>query len=132
MPTTGNSYVATLKNTHFRWGLLRYTSSRPKITNEGFIPIPIKYAKLFNITNKNGLRLGQSNIYKFSTTDGFLKDMELKASGSSKRGDMYAKNLHGNGNLKLLGTWFVHIKAQVGMQINVEFISPTEILLTKL
>lgn len=132
MPVAGSFYIAILKKTHFRWGLLRYTSSRPKIRNEGFLPILIKYAKMFNITNKDGLRLGHSNIYNFNTSDGFLKGLELKASGSSKKGAVYAKNFHGNGNLKLLGTWFLHINAETGMQIKVEFISPTEILLTKL
>jgi len=130
MPTTGNQYIATLKKTHIGWGTHRTTTSRPKIYNEGYIPVPSKYAKAYTITNLHNKK--QSNIYKFSTSDGFLKNEKLKASGNTKKGDIYAKNLHGNGNLKLLGTWFSHIKAQMGDQIKVEFISPSEILLTKI
>ena len=73
----------------------------------------------------------QSNLYKFITNVGFLKDKELKASGNRKKCDMYAKNLHGNGDLKLLGTWFNHLRLQVGDIIKIEFVSPSEILLTK-
>jgi hypothetical protein len=130
MPNTGNYYIVTLKKTHLGWGTHRKTNSRPRINNEGYIPIPFKYALSFNITNLHFTK--QSNIYKFSTSDGFLKDEELKASGNRKRGDKYAKNLHGNGNLKLLGTWFLQINVKIGDQIKVEFISPTEILLTRI
>lgn len=131
MPHTGNYFIATLSKTHLGWGTYRRTLSRPRINNEAYIPIPSKDAKAFNITNLHNLKI-QSNVYKFSTSDGFIKNNELKASGSSKRGVMYAKNLHGYKDLKLLGTWFVNIQAKIGDQIKVEFISPTEILLTKL
>ena len=50
MPNTGNFYIATLKKTHLGWGTHRTTNSRPKIKNEGYIPIPSKYAFSFNIT----------------------------------------------------------------------------------
>lgn len=131
MPQTGNHYIATLKKTHVGWGTHRTTLSRPKIKDEGYIPIPSKYAKAFNITNVKNFKV-RSNIYKFSTSDGFYKDEHLKASGCSVAGNIYAKNLHGNKNLKLLGIWFKAINAQIGDQIKVEFISPTEILLTKI
>ncbi|PJJ09001.1 hypothetical protein CLU83_2316 [Flavobacterium sp. 1] len=130
MPNTGNYYLATLKKTHLGWGTHRKTNSRPQINNESYLPIPSKYALSFNITNLHFTK--QSNIYKFSTSDNFLKNEELKASGNRKKGDIYAKNLHGYGDLKLLGKWFKHIQAQIGDQIKVEFISPTEILLTKI
>lgn len=130
MPRTGNVYIAILKKTHLGWGTHRKTNSRSKVKNEGYIPIPLKWSKAFNITNLHNKR--QSNIYKFSTNDRFIEDGELKASGNSKKGNIYAKNLHGNGNLKLLGDWFRYINAQIGDQIKVEFISPSEILLTKL
>lgn len=89
MPHTGNYFIATLKKTHLGWGTHRTTLSRPKIKDEGYIPIPSKYAKTFNITNLHNLK--QSNIYKFSTSDGYIKDNELKASGSSIAGGIYAK-----------------------------------------
>ncbi|MFD2907619.1 hypothetical protein ACFSX9_02615 [Flavobacterium ardleyense] len=130
MPNTGDFYIASLKKTHLGWGTHRKTKSRPSIQNEGYIPIPSKYALSFHITNLHNTN--QSNVYKFSTNDGFIKDKELKASGNRKKGDKYAKNIHGNGDLKLLGTWFVRNKLQIGDQIKVEFVSPTEILLTKI
>lgn len=46
--------------------------------------------------------------------------------------DPDAKNLHGNGNLKLLTPWFKAIGALKGTKILIEFTSPTDILLTKL
>lgn len=131
MPHTGNYFIATLSKTHLGWGTHRTTLSRPRINDEGYIPIPSKYAKSFNITNVHNLKI-RSNIYKFSTSDGLIKDNELKASGNSVAGSIYAKNLHGNRSLKLLGIWFRNIQAVIGDQIKVEFISPTEILLTKL
>ncbi|KAF2339808.1 hypothetical protein [Flavobacterium tistrianum] len=130
MPHTGNQYIVPLKKTHLGWGTHRKTYSRARIGNEGYVPIPLKYAMSFNITNINNKR--QSNIYKFSTSDGFFKDQELKASGFSKKGSIYAKNLHGNRNLKLLGAWFTHTQTKIGDLIKVEFVSPTEILLTKI
>ena len=130
MPTAGNVFIVSLKKTHLGWGTHRRTASRPKIKNEGYIPIPAKYARAFNITNKHNKN--QSNIYVFNTNDGFLTNKELKASGNSKKGNIYAKNLHGNGDLKLLGTWYKHLQLKIGDKIKVEFVRPTEILLTKI
>ncbi|WP_407485515.1 phospholipase D-like domain-containing protein [Elizabethkingia miricola] len=129
MPNTGDTFSVPLKKTHLGWGTYRKTNTRRRISNEGYLPIPIKFARLFNITNMHNKK--QSNVYKVSTSDGFLNDKELKASGNRKKGDMYAKNLHGNGDLKLLGTWFNHLRLQVGDVIKIEFVNPSEILLTK-
>lgn len=130
MPNTGNTFIIMLKKTHLGWGTYRKTNSRTRIRNEGYIPIPINFAVGYQITNLHYKK--QSNIYKFSTADGFFKDGELKASGNRRKGDKYAKNLHGNGNLKILGAWFKHIGAQVGDKIKVSFVSNSEILLTKI
>ncbi|MEG2847875.1 MAG: hypothetical protein RR904_03755 [Bacilli bacterium] len=56
----------------------------------------------------------------------------LKSSGNRAKGEVYAKNLHGSGNLKLLGYWFAHINANPGDIIRVEFTSSTDIILTKI
>lgn len=130
MPKTGDYFVVSLKRTHLGWGTHRKTNSRPKINNEGYIPIPYKYAHAFQITNLHYTK--RNNVYKFSTSDKFYVDEELKASGNNKKGDIYAKNLHGNGNLKLLGVWYKNIGIKIGDKIKVEFVSPTEILLTKI
>lgn len=130
MPKAGDCFIVSLKKTHLGWGTHRKKNSRSKIKNEGYIPIPYKYALSFQITNLHNKR--RSNIYKFGTSDHFYVDKELKASGNRKKGDIYAKNLHGNGNLKLLGAWFKHVGAQIGDRIKVQFVTPTEILLTKI
>ena len=91
--------------------------------------IPSNDAYRLNITNdKNSL---QSQEYTFSTFDGFITDGVLKASGNQNE-EEFAKQFHGSGNLQLLGDWYNHINAQIGDQIQIDFISPTEILLTKI
>ncbi|EHO06403.1 hypothetical protein [Myroides odoratimimus] len=130
MPSTGDKFVVVLKNNHLGWGTYRKTNSRGKIVGESYLPIPKKYAVNFSITNKDDK--SRSNVYLFSTNDGFLRNKELKASGNRKKGCKYAKNLHGNGDLKLLTPWFVHISAVKGTEIEIEFVSSTEIKLTKI
>lgn len=129
MPKTGDKFISILKQTHLGWGIHRHTNSRRKRKDEGYIPISINDAKTFLIFNN---RTSNNRIFKFSTSDGYYRSEYLLASGNRGKGDLFAKNLHGYKNLKLLGYWFKHIKAQVGDRIEVEFLSPTEILLTKL
>lgn len=130
MPKAGDKFIVTLRNNHIGWGTERKTNTRGKVKDESYLPIPIEYAKRFSITNLHDKSRG--NIYTFSTNDGFYKNEQLKASGCRKQGDKYAKNLHGNGNLKLLTPWFKSINAIKGTQIVIEFTAPAEILLTKI
>ena len=58
--------------------------------------------------------------------------MQLKSAGSRKGGSIYAKQLQGNGDLKLLGRWFRHINAQVGDQIRVMWTSPNDIIVERI
>jgi hypothetical protein len=92
--------------------------------------IPISQARRLDIFNEK--QPNANIIYKCNTDDGFLTDAVLKSSGKRSENDLYAKQFHGNGNLKLLGTWFNHINAQVGDRIEIQFITPTEILLTRI
>jgi len=130
MAKTGDSFEVTLKKTHVGWGTYRKTASRGPVYNEGYFPIPAKVAVSLNITNLHNTK--QSNIYKVSTNDSFLKDQYLKASGNTKKGGIYAKNMHGNGDLKLLGTWYSHAGITAGDKLKIEFTAPFEILLTKI
>lgn len=130
MAKTGDSFEVTLKKTHVGWGTYRKTNSRSPRPNEGYLPIPSKIALSLNITNTHNKK--QSNIYKVNTSDGFLTDEYLKASGNRKKGDMFAKNMHGNGDLQLLGTWYSHAGIKAGDRIKIEFTAPFEILLTKI
>ena len=130
MPKKGNEFTITLGKTHLGWGTHRYTNSRETIYEEGYLPIPKAKAKEFDIYMSN--KKDANYIYNFSTDDNFYSNEELKASGCSTKGDIYAKNLAGNGDLKLLGKWFTHIKAKVGDEIKISFTSPTNIVLSKI
>lgn len=128
MPNTGDTFVTTLKKAHLEWGNHRYTSTRDIRFGEGYLQIPARHAYDFEITNnKESVR---SQIYNFTTADGFIQNGSLKASGNQSKQN-YAKQFHGNGDLQLLGNWFDHIDAQEGDHIEIKFTSPTDILLTK-
>ena len=129
MPNTGDTFITILKQAHLEWGSHRHTNSRGIIYGEGYLQIPSDVAYKLNITNdKNPL---QSQNYAFSTSDGFIKDGILKASGNQNE-EEFAKQFHGSGNLQLLGDWYHHTNAQVGDRIQIDFISPNEILLIKI
>ena len=129
MPNTGDSFITTLQQAHLEWGSHRYTSTRNIIYGEGYLQISADIAYGLGITNNN-LAAGNSE-YDFNTSDGFITDGKLLASGNQSN-PQYAKQFQGSGDLKLLGDWFHHINAQIGDRIQVDFISPTRILLTKI
>lgn len=129
MPNTGDTFITKLKEAHLNWGSHRYTNSRDIVLGEGYLQIPARFAYKFEITNEKNPNRNQE--YIFNTADGFITNGILKASGNQSRIE-YAKQFHGSGNLQLLGDWFHHIDAQINDKIRIEFVSPTEILLTKL
>ena len=134
MANTGNFYIITLKQAHLSWGTHRYTHTRGFVYGEGYIPIPIKYARRYNIVNSNATGgndvLGQ-NIFNCRSVDEFFTGT-LKAQGNSAAGSNYAKQLSANNDLKALGAWFVHINAQVNDRIKVTWTSPTDIVIEKI
>ncbi|MBL1220293.1 hypothetical protein JET18_05555 [Chryseobacterium sp. L7] len=129
MPSTGDSFITTLKQAHLEWGNHRHTLSRGIVYGEGYLQIPAFIARDFDITNSNSQN---NNIYTCSSSDGFLTNVQLKSTGCSRAGSIHAKQFHGSRNLKLLGSWYAHINAQIGDKIRIDFISPTEILITKI
>lgn len=129
MPATGQTFVTTLKKAHLEWGSHRHTSTRGIRYGEGYLQIPADEAYRCEITNDK--EPARSQVYNFSTSDGFITNGQLKASGNQAQ-EEYAKQFHGSGNLELLGDWFNHIDAQIDDQIEIKFISPADILLTKL
>ena len=130
MPNTGVSFITSLLRAHLEWGEYRHTNTRGTVYGEGYLKIPSENAYNFNITNDKALNI-RSQEYTFSTSDGFIVNGILKASGNQYR-EEFAKQFHGSGDLKLLGDWFNHINAQVGDQVRIDFITPTEVLLTKI
>lgn len=129
MPNTGDSFITTLLQAHLEWGEHRHTNSRGIVIGEGYLQIPAEFAYQFDITNNSFL--ARSAEYDFSTADHFLIGEKLLASGNQHRSE-FAKQFQGSNNLKLLGNWYNHIDAQIGDQIEIRFISPTEILLTRI
>lgn len=96
MAIAGDYYVITLKKSHIEWGTHRYTGSRGDILGEGYLPIPLSFAKKFGIVNSNGTLYGQDelgkNIFHCTSADGEFRGT-LKAQGSNTAGSIYAKQL---------------------------------------
>ena len=130
MPNKADKYITTLKKAHLEWGTHRYKPTRDRIYGEGYLQIPRAIAIDLCIYNSN--KENSKNEYLCSSKDGFLDNITLKASGSMTQGDNYAKQFQGSGNLKALGDWFANIKAKEGDEVEIEWVSPTEILIDKL
>lgn len=131
MPKAGDSFVIVLKDTHMSWGTHRYTTTRDKIVGESYIPIPRAEAIKYGIYNSNkGKGLG-INQFKARSADGQYKGI-IKSGGSSRAGDIYAKNFSESGNLKGFSKWFDRASISVGDHIEVKWISSTDVLLTKI
>ncbi|MGJ1445481.1 hypothetical protein ACR79S_01925 [Sphingobacterium spiritivorum] len=129
MPNIGDHFITTLKQAHLEWGSHRHTNSRGVIYGEGYLQIPSDVSYSLEITNSKSD--ARSAEYDFSTSDGYIEDGKLLASGNQNH-EKFAKQFQGLGNLKLLGDWFNYIEAVEGDRIQIDFISPTKILLTKI
>lgn len=127
MPKAGQSYIVTLKQAHINWGTHRHTRTRPRRPDEGYLQIPAFVAYAFDIKNN----YGGNPLYNANTSDGVLQNVTLLASGKQSKPD-YAKQFQSKGDLQILGRWIKSGGTVVGDQILVEFITPTEILLTKI
>lgn len=133
MPERGDFFTVSLGKTHVSWGTQRYTTSRPLINSERYIPIPVREARRLKIYNSNYNpnqvdKLGVNCFYAKSS-DGIFEGI-IKATGCVRAGDIYAKNLSGKGNLKAFSEWFRKMGVCVGTQIRIEWLSGTEVLLT--
>ena len=133
MAKAGDSYVVTLKKSHLNWGTHRYTATRDYIEGEGYIPIPRHRAMAYALYNSNGTNkrdeLGK-NIFRYSSNDGRFSGL-LRAQGSNSAGDIYAKQFAADGDLKEIGRWFSYIGASIGTKIQVEWTSPTDIIISR-
>jgi hypothetical protein len=129
MPKKDDEFTVTLKKAHIEWGTHRHTSTRGLTYGEGYIQISSKVATSFDIYMSN--KIGANTEYTCNSSDGTLKNVILKASGSQGQNLEYAKQFQGSGNLKALGDWYHAINAQIGDEIKVLFTSPTDITLNK-
>lgn len=119
MPSNGDTYTVQIKNAHLEWGVHRHTQTRDTVYGEGYIQIPSNIAESFNIFNRN--HPTANAVYNCSSTDGFLQNASLLASGNSVAQGVHAKQFQGNGSLQTIGAWYLHVGAQVGDFVRVTF-----------
>lgn len=134
MANTGDTYIVELKASHLGWGTHRYTNTRTHIEGERYLPIPRNVATSFNIFNSNatgGKDILGKNIFNCSSSDGFFTAV-FKAQGSSKKGDVFAKQFSVNKNLRALKVWYDHIAADIGTKVRVTWTSPTDIVIERI
>lgn len=128
MPVQGDTFTIELMKTHLEWGTYRNTDSRKKMTNESYIPIPSSVARSIGIYNSNyGEGLGKNIFNVVNKSDEKL--FQIKSSGNSKAGDIYAKNFHGSGDLSLIHNWFISQNAKVGDTVKLTWVSNTDVYL---
>ena len=121
MPKAGDSYEIELKDAHLEWGKHRHTSTRGVVYGEGYLPIPRRKSKEYDIYNSN--KAGANIVYNCSSVDGILKEVKLKASGSQSSGDVYAKQFQGDGDLQVIGGWYQKANAKVGDKVKISWTS---------
>ena len=124
MPQAGDTFVVTIKPSHLGWGTFRYTDSREPVYGEGYIKIPRKYAKKFDIFNKN--HPTANTEYYCNAVNGHFSGV-LLAQGCKEAGDIYAKQFAELRNLKGIGDWYRSVSAQVGRQVRVTFTSENSV-----
>lgn len=124
MPQAGNSFIVELKPSHLGWGTYRNTNTREPIYGEGYIKIPLMYARSYNIYNSN--QPGANTLYTCHALNGVFSGI-LLAQGCSNAGDIYAKQFAEEGSLKGIGNWYQSVVAQVGRYVEVVFKSPTSL-----
>lgn len=128
MANAGDSYIVELKEAHLNWGTHRHTNSRGRVYGEGYIKIPSTAAYDYNIYNSNHSMTGLGfNLFNCTSSDGFFSGV-LKAGGT-QHDNIYAKQLHGDGDLQVLGSWFGHCNAVAGDHIEVTWVSHTDIII---
>ena len=119
MPNNGDTYVVEIQQAHLEWGTYRHTNTRNAIYGEGYIQIPASVARRLEIFNRK--HPNNSAIYSCSSTDSYLNNALLLASGNNSGGPHFAKQFQGQGNLQLIGDWYHHVNAQVGDQVRIFF-----------
>ena len=128
------SFTVTVQRAHLEWGTHRYTNSRGIVYGEGYIMIPANCARMYNLLNRNGTNgediLGK-NLYYCRSADGSFYGI-LRAQGCNDAGVIYAKQFSGDKNLKAIGDWYYSQNVQIGDQIELTWISDTELLIEAL
>ncbi|MDI3540735.1 MAG: hypothetical protein PWP66_273 [Thermosediminibacterales bacterium] len=122
MPKTGDAFTITLKEVHLNWGTKSSKGVRCRSELEVYIPIPIKYARKFDIK--------QGAVFDAESSDGFYNH-GLLAGGSQGDNYQYGKNFESKGDLEKLGEWLKdYCKAEPGDKVEVRWTSPNKVRLT--
>lgn len=127
MPNIGDTYTVEILQAHLEWGVYRHTNTRGIVYGEGYIKIPSYIARNFNIFNRH--HSTATAVYTCSSTDGFLQDASILATGNSVALDVHAKQFQGNGSLQTIGAWYHHVGAQVGDLVRVTFTGPNSMII---
>lgn len=126
MPSAGDSYVVQVKPSHIDWGEYRNPTNREPINGESYVKIPSEYARRYRIV--------RGTFYTAHFVNG-NPDMRIKASGNGplENGVQLAKQFEGvgHGACKAFTPWYQSSGIGVGDWIKVEFLSPTDILFSK-
>lgn len=130
MPNTGDTYDVNLEPAHLGWGNHRYTDTRDVIYGEGYVPIPLSFARAHSVFNSNHTPEGLgTNLYLASSADGYLQNVMLLAQGCKEAGDELAKQFSVQGDLKEIGRWYASQRATTANSVRVTWTSPTELIL---
>lgn len=118
MAQAGDRYEVQLKEAHLDWGRYRHTNTRDRISGEGYVQIPRQWAKEYDIC------IGDK--FQAFFEDGY-PSFVARASGNSRKGDVWAKQFQGDGDLKAFGRWFESVGAGVGDFVVVTFAAADQV-----
>lgn len=112
-------FAVTIKPSHMNWGEYRHTQSRARRAEEGYVQIPKEYAVQYGIL--------RGNTYRAVFADGF-PSFQARAAGNTEKGDPYAKQFQGDGDLRAFGRWYASVNAQLGDRVEITFIDDNTVL----
>ena len=122
------SYIVDIGEIHLDWGIER-APGREREEGEGYIKIPLRNAKELELYNSTYLGKDKYgiNLFYAEFVDGFKKNevVTLKTTGHSGKessNSIYAKNLQGLKDLKLIKEWFDYNKATTSNKVKVSII----------
>ena len=131
MPKAGDYFIADLGESDTDWGQHRYTDTRPRIEDEGYIKIRSKDAYRLKILSQRGTNhkdIFGVNLFYCSSPQGNLNCI-LRAQGNQGGDPNFAKQFSADNDLKIIGRWLKEIGAHAGDRILVRWTSPVDIVL---
>ena len=128
MPKAGDKFQT---NTYQHWGEYnpkRSSPSRLPEQDETYIVIPKQFAQQFDIRMSND---PDANTDYTAYDDQGDLICTLKAQGCSTKGDVFAKQFAGKGDLSALRSWILKNNIADTDNIEVEFLSTNSLKLSK-